>query len=1834
MKKCKIHSGLAGLSLLLILFFNAKTFADEGLWQKQPEPKTGKDFKRITYAKNGIYYKLDFEALKKKLRQAPPENNKQISNYGMEVTLPMPDGKWSRFAIVSYDLMDKPLKSEMPEIRNFYGQGLDDPLSQVYLDFTMHGFHAIVLTPSTTTLIDPVFLKNTDLYCCYEKKDANAEFPTFLACGPADGKEEGEEGAKDQHNKAGGPGTNPSIQTNRGSFRKNYRIAISATAQYTAATGGSATSAFAAVSTVLNRANAIFGRELCLRFNLVSNSIFLMYTAEPDPFINSKTGLLLNQNNDLLNQFLGQSSYDIGHVFTNLEGGLAGMPSVCSGSKGRGTSGLSNPLDSRFLGVLCHEIGHQLGAQHTFNGTMGDCSNDNRHQTSAVEPGSGVTLMGYSGTCGTDNIGSGIDFFHSLSLNQMHTYIEVGNGRTCGTQTPLSNLPPSFSVTSPQNITIPIGTPYTLSATGTDPDGDPLTFSWEQDNVASTPGPPNNPARTDGPITRSLSPLTTGIRSIPTPIEVLLPSFLLPGNNLGTVSRDMNFYLTVRDNRAGGGHILDAGYNFSVSAQAGPFRVFLPVEGNNIGAREPLRITWDVANTHLPPVNCSQVAIKLSVDGANTFPYVLSASTPNDGEEIVQLPPGVRSSDFTAVIKVESIGNIFHNLVRGINIRDYCYSTSTCDGSEAAIQRVRFNELDNSSSCSPDGFSNYASNTVAATSLVPGQTYPFTLNWTNGIPMGAAAWIDYNNDGDFRDPGELLFSRAPGLSPAIQSVTIAASALTQGYKRMRVRIGRNRNFVLNDACTGNYSGETEDYLVNISGYCFGTSACTQGANSYAITRLQYRNMDVSSSCSPSGFTDHTYLSPVEVRAGEVYPLTVSTSSGPAKSIGVWIDKNYDNDFEDLGEFVFQTPVQTSGQFVIPFQIPGQPLEFGVRRVRVRLLGNQQIQGNQSCSFISLGETEDFEINITGYCFSNAVCADEGAGQHFIQSFQIPQLSNTNSGCTVGGFRAYHENEFLGKIILGRPTNGTMQISGGNLAGQSIWIDANNDGYFDPEEQFASRPPNTNGTWNFTLNVPNTPGFEGIRRLRIRSAFNTTFGGGDACLPVGFGETEDYMVRLSSVDIQVQNHGLQICRINPVPVEFSPTGTFGTGNQFFAEISDASGSFSNPVVVGNGLNSPIYANIPGTFPLGGAYRFRVRSTNPIVISETGPAFSLINAPSVTVVNPGNPWIGQEIFILGSGLSGIQRVYFGNVWSTPNSIFPDGTGLMVTVPIGALNGNILLTGPCETTGPNLSIRRCPFNFVNPQIIQATGAGCQNGEFRVTVSGATDGNPKVQLFKEIAPGQTQLSGNLLLDGTNIAEFTGLAPGPYMAVLRDNSTCRDTLRFSIIGQPCGLEILTPTSTDANGNDGTIAFGVQGVSCHGVVFRLKRQTTSGWDQLASAPTLSGGGFWVYTGMPSGMYRVIAVDGTNSCFDSAQVFIQSAVQPVSAPVIEPGGGSFGSSPSITISCPTPMAQIYYSLNGNTPVPGTTFTYLYAGPFTLASTTQVKAIALRSGLVNSPVVSASFTITNPNIVAPPAFSIPGGTYDGPVLVSINCSTPGSTIYYTLNGNKPRLDIPNSFTILYSGPLHIVHGQTVRAMAVAVGLSNSVISTASYTITNPLLPAATPVITPGTGSFSGSVQVSISSLTPGSIVYFTTNGNLPRLDVPNTFTQLYSGPFTISNSATIRAIALAPGFSESAIAVSYLTKIGARKAVDEENKELGKPWIVYPNPVLDKLIIKTNGEKSEFQMELFSIQGKKVLEWKIDNADNLIEWDLRRLYPGLYTLRIMDGPISEVIKIQKL
>jgi Galactose oxidase-like, Early set domain/Chitobiase/beta-hexosaminidase C-terminal domain/Glyoxal oxidase N-terminus len=235
------------------------------------------------------------------------------------------------------------------------------------------------------------------------------------------------------------------------------------------------------------------------------------------------------------------------------------------------------------------------------------------------------------------------------------------------------------------------------------------------------------------------------------------------------------------------------------------------------------------------------------------------------------------------------------------------------------------------------------------------------------------------------------------------------------------------------------------------------------------------------------------------------------------------------------------------------------------------------------------------------------------------------------------------------------------------------------------------------------------------------------------------------------------------------------------------------------------------------------------------------------------------------------------------------------------------------------------------------------------------------------------------------------------------------------------------------------------------------------------------------------------------------------------PVFSPKPTSYTSTQSVTISDSTAGAAIYYTANGTTP---TTSSNLYTGPITVSSTVTIKAIAAAPGYSHSGVATALYTIA----AIAPAFSPKAGTYTAAQSVSMTDATAGASIYYTTNGTKPTTS-----STLYNGPIAVTTTQMVKAIAVATGYGNSSVTSAAYVIAVP-----TPIFSPKTGTYTSSQSVAITDSMSGVAIYYTTDGS-----PPTSSSKLYTGPVVVSSSQTIKAIATAPGYSNSALATAAYT-----------------------------------------------------------------------------------------------
>lgn len=451
--------------------------------------------------------------------------------------------------------------------------------------------------------------------------------------------------------------------TSSGAVRHTYRLALAATGEYSQYHGGTITATLAALTATVDHLNAIFERELAVRFILVEQTPQLIYLdPAADPYTNGDTYRMALENQANLDQIVGPANYDLGHVLGYGPGsGSAWLGSLCSDSaKAKAATVMAAPLGDPFtLEVIAHELGHQLGAGHTYNARSDKACMFGWEAGAAYEPGSGSTLMSYAGLCPSQNLqAASDDYFHAASLAQMLAFLD-DEGSRCGSHTLSGNRPPQ--VEAGPSYTIPAHTPFTLTGAASDSEGDRLTYNWEQFDL----GPawlarslPNTDA--DGqprPIFRSYPPVDAPARTFPRLENVLDGSHRNSGEALPAITRTLTFRLTVRDNRGGVGFDTT---HLAVAGSAGPFALITPTTALTWSAFSRQMVAWEAANTAAPPINCAAVNLWLSIDGGQTFPTRLARNTPNDGAESVFIPVNVTTS--TARVKVACANNIFFDI--------------------------------------------------------------------------------------------------------------------------------------------------------------------------------------------------------------------------------------------------------------------------------------------------------------------------------------------------------------------------------------------------------------------------------------------------------------------------------------------------------------------------------------------------------------------------------------------------------------------------------------------------------------------------------------------------------------------------------------------------------------------------------------------------------------------------------------------------------------------------------------------------------------------------------------------------------------------------------------------------------------------------------------------------------------------------------------------------------------------------------------------------------------------------------------------------------------------
>ncbi len=657
--------------VLALLIISVSTYAQkEKYWTQNKQNKNSivkdKAVGRLAYPKEYKLFDLNFGLIQKDLHAMDDKQSKTV------ISLPGADGNIEDFELTEASNFEPDLQARFPEIRAYSGRGITDRYATLKLSLSPQGIQTMVFrSDNQSEFIEP-FSKDKKTYSVYRSQRDKGKLP--WTCSTED---KGLANTINTNINGNGPA---SLVGGSSGTIKTLRLAQSCNGEYSnyfgAFSSADVSIVLSAFNATLTRCNGVYEKDLALHLNLISNTTSVIYY---DPATDPYSTTLSQWNSQLqktLTNVIGNAGYDIGHMFgATGGGGNAGcIGCVCNnptGNKLAKGAGITSPADGIPQGdnfdidYVVHEVGHQLGANHTFS-----MSNEGTGQQKEI--GSGITIMGYAGITSYDVAPHSIDIFHETSIDQIQANIATKSCPASFNMT--ANSKPVLAALS--NYTIPISTPFALTGSATDPQNDPLTYCWEQNDNSSTTGAGSvaSPTKTTGPNWLSFSPTTSGTRYFPrlsTILAGLNVTGPLPGGDAGaniealsSVARTLNFRLTVRDNHAYTpgieiGQTAFADAVITVSSASGPFAVSNPNTALTWTGGSTATVNWSVNNTTASPVSCANVKISLSTDGGNTFNTVLIASTPNDGTETVNVP---NVSSTTCRIKVEAVGNIFFDI--------------------------------------------------------------------------------------------------------------------------------------------------------------------------------------------------------------------------------------------------------------------------------------------------------------------------------------------------------------------------------------------------------------------------------------------------------------------------------------------------------------------------------------------------------------------------------------------------------------------------------------------------------------------------------------------------------------------------------------------------------------------------------------------------------------------------------------------------------------------------------------------------------------------------------------------------------------------------------------------------------------------------------------------------------------------------------------------------------------------------------------------------------------------------------------------------------------------
>lgn len=621
---------------------------------------------------NSIALLADTQMLSQKLSGAPNIQQKALGHSGVILYLPLDDGSFTNFEV--FESSHLSATTSATKTKFFKAFGINRPELIGHLDIGVRGFHGMILGSDKAIYIDPNFeiykkekqQNKTQNSIPNQYRAFKLDKPSSFQCGFENHATTLESTSFTKENTL--------LARQSGSELNHYDIAVTVSAEYAEAVSSEGSDeqkiaeTLSAIETAINRINVIYNQDLSIQLDLVNDPDLIILDPEANPFNNDADSdiAIVTQK---INEFIGSANYDIGHLFTVSGGGVAFLGSVCSNTnKGKGVTGVNVAdlqSDAFYVDYVAHEIGHQFGANHTFNGTSGLCSG-NRNSSTAFEPGSGSTIMAYAGICDAQSLQNNSDpYFHAGSIDEIVNFISnPSTGGSCkSTSTINDNTPPTVDAGS--NHTIPANTPFKLSASGNDIDEDPITYTWEQMDVGTSTSNETQMKQDNGNRTlfRSFPGTSNPTRYFPS-FDDVLDDTLTIGETYPTTNRNLTFRVTARSGLYGTATNSENPIVVRSVNTGSAFAVIEPqIESHHFESSD-MNVLWNVADTHTSPINCSEVDILIAHDGGLNYESFspLVENTENDGFAKVTLPSGTTS---TARLLIQCSDNIFYNINNG-----------------------------------------------------------------------------------------------------------------------------------------------------------------------------------------------------------------------------------------------------------------------------------------------------------------------------------------------------------------------------------------------------------------------------------------------------------------------------------------------------------------------------------------------------------------------------------------------------------------------------------------------------------------------------------------------------------------------------------------------------------------------------------------------------------------------------------------------------------------------------------------------------------------------------------------------------------------------------------------------------------------------------------------------------------------------------------------------------------------------------------------------------------------------------------------------------------------